>query len=77
VSTANGTRLARRFAANLRKRREGMDLSQGALAARAGYSKATVTAIERGTRTATLETIEHLAAALNVYDPRKMFWGKL
>ena len=65
--------LGEAFAVNLRRYRERMELSQSALAARAGYTSGHVSMLERGTRLPTLEAVEHLAAALNVTDPRKMF----
>lgn len=71
--TKEPIKLAALFAANLTHHRTKMDLSQSALGARAGYSLGHVSMLERGERTPTLEAIEHLAAALNVKDPREMF----
>lgn len=65
--------LARLFSNRLRRYREAMDLSQAALGARAGFSAGYIFLLEKGDRVPTLETIEHLARALNVKDPRLMF----
>ena len=65
--------LGESFAVNLRRHRERMDLSQAALAARAGVTTGHISMIERGTRNPSFEVIEHISAALNVRDPRKMF----
>ena len=65
--------LGESFAENLRRYRERMDVSQAALAVRAGVTTGHVSMLERGTRNPSFEVIEHLAAALNVRDPRKMF----
>ena len=77
MTRATGTKpmplLAMLFAMQLRSRREAMDLSQAALGARAGYTPGYVSQLERGEGVPTLETIEHLAKALNVKDPRMMF----
>jgi ribosome-binding protein aMBF1 (putative translation factor) len=65
--------LGESFADNLRRYRERMDLSQAALGARAGITVSHVSMLERGTRNPSFGVIEHIAAALNVRDPRKMF----
>jgi transcriptional regulator with XRE-family HTH domain len=65
--------LGESFATNLRYYRAKLDVSQAGLAARAGITTGHISMIERGTRNASFEVIEHLAAALNVRDPRKMF----
>jgi transcriptional regulator with XRE-family HTH domain len=65
--------LAQLFSRQLRRRREGADLSQAQLAARAGYAPGYVFLLEKGDRVPTLETIEHFARALGVRDPRLMF----
>jgi transcriptional regulator with XRE-family HTH domain len=65
--------LGESFAENLRSFRERMDLSQAALGARAGITVSHVSMLERGVRNPSFGVIEHIAAALNVRDPRKMF----
>ncbi len=65
--------LGESFAENLRRYRERLDVSQAGLAARAGVTTGHISMLERGTRNPSFEVIEHLAAALNVRDPRKMF----
>lgn len=51
-------------AANLKRRRIRMNLTQFEVAARAGLSVSMVSMLERGERAATLDTLEALAAAL-------------
>jgi transcriptional regulator with XRE-family HTH domain len=68
--------LGESFAENLRRYREKLDVSQAGLAARAGVTTGHISMLERGTRNPSFEVIEHLAAALNVQDPRKMFQVK-
>jgi transcriptional regulator with XRE-family HTH domain len=65
--------LGESFAANLRYHRAKLDVSQSGLAARAGVTTGHISMLERGTRNPSFEVIEHVAAALNVRDPRKMF----
>ena len=65
--------LGESFAVNLRRYREKLDVSQAGLAARAGVTTGHISMLERGTRNPSFEVIEHVAAALNVRDPRKMF----
>lgn len=65
--------LAILFSNRMRRYRESMELSQAQLAARAGFSTGYIFLLERGDRVPTLETIEHIARALNVKDPRLMF----
>ena len=67
--------LASLFAANLRKRRERMELSQSELAARAGYTVSMISMLERGNRQPSFAAIEHFAAALGCGHPREMFRG--
>lgn len=59
---------------NVKRLRERADLSQGHLAARAGLGNSYVSMLEAGTRSATLETVEHLANALGVH-PAALFLG--
>jgi transcriptional regulator with XRE-family HTH domain len=56
------------FARNLRKFRTGKNLSQEGLAELAGLHRTYVSSVERRERNVTLETLERLAAALEV-DP--------
>jgi transcriptional regulator with XRE-family HTH domain len=65
------------FAANLRRYRAAMQLSQQALATRAGLSIGHISMLERGLREPSFSVVGHLAAALNVKDPRAMFKGKI
>jgi predicted transcriptional regulator len=71
--TAGAQSLAESFAANLRYHRAKLDVSQSGLAARAGVTTGHISMLERGTRNPSFEVIAHVAAALNVRDPRKMF----
>jgi len=71
--TAKPQSLGESFAVNLRRYREKLDVSQAGLAARAGVTTGHISMLERGTRNPSFEVIEHVAAALNVRDPRKMF----
>lgn len=69
------TRLAELFQVNLKRYRQKADLSQNQLGARAGYTGGYVSSLERGIRVPTLETIEHLAGAMGLADPRMFFRG--
>ncbi len=59
-------KLAKAFRSNLQALRQKRNLTQQALADRAGISVAYVSLLERGERTPPLETIETLASALRV-----------
>jgi transcriptional regulator with XRE-family HTH domain len=65
--------LAALFAANLYRKRTALELTQAQLAARAGIAVGYVSRIERGERIPTFETVEHLAVAMGIHDPRTMF----
>ena len=54
------------IAANVRRLRQGKDLSQEALAEVCGYHRTYVGGIERGERNITIATLEALAGALGV-----------
>jgi transcriptional regulator with XRE-family HTH domain len=60
------------FARNVRLLRQQANLSQDALAERAGLHRTYVGSIERGERNVSLENIERLAKALNVPASRLM-----
>ena len=70
--TAKPQSLGESFAANLRRYRERMDVSQAGLGARARVTTGHVSMLERGIRQPSFAVIERLAGALNVRDPRKM-----
>jgi transcriptional regulator with XRE-family HTH domain len=72
-SRSTSQTLADSFSENLRYYRAKLDVSQSGLAARAGVTTGHISMLERGTRNPSFEVIEHVAAALNVRDPRKMF----
>ena len=57
------------FAANLRRIREERGMSQEALADAAGIDRTYVSALERELYSVSLDTLERLAAALNVPPP--------
>lgn len=54
------------FAANLRKRRLELGLSQEGLAERAGVHRTYIGMLERGEKNATLSSIDRIAVALDV-----------
>lgn len=59
-------RLRRVFADNLRRKRAERGLSQEALADKAGIDRTYVSALEREVYSASLDTIEKLAQALDI-----------
>ncbi len=59
-------KLAKAFRSNLQALRQKKNLTQQALADKAGISVAYVSLLERGERTPPLQTIETLASALGV-----------
>ena len=61
-----GTDFTRRFAERLRSMRAAKGMSQEELADAAGLHRTHVSLIERNHRSVRLETLERLAAALNV-----------
>ncbi len=63
-----------RLARNCRAARDAMELSQAALAARAGISLGMVCQIEQARRSASLETVALLAGALRpaIEDPAEL-----
>jgi transcriptional regulator with XRE-family HTH domain len=61
------TTLSQNLSNNLRRRRNRMRLSQQAVADRAELSVSYVSMLERGQRSAPLDTLEILAAALHVH----------
>jgi transcriptional regulator with XRE-family HTH domain len=68
--TASG--FVRQFGRNVRLIRERRALSQEALADAAGLHRTHISLIERGQRSARLETIQSLARALNVQPAELM-----
>jgi transcriptional regulator with XRE-family HTH domain len=58
------TTIAERFAANLRRLREGAGLSQEELAFRAGVHRTQISLLENGTRLPRFETLIRLAGAV-------------
>lgn len=66
-----GMRLRQIFATNLRRFRVEQDLSQEALADLAGIDRTYVSALERQVYSASLDTIEKLAAVLDI-DPQDL-----
>lgn len=65
VSSSNPvTRLI--VAKNVRALRQGLALSQEELAERSGLTQVSVSCIERGVTSTTLDVLDRLAAALNV-----------
>jgi transcriptional regulator with XRE-family HTH domain len=56
--------LAHQFGAVLRRRRETAGLSQEALAARSGLHRTTISLLERGQRTPSIDVVQKLARAL-------------
>jgi transcriptional regulator with XRE-family HTH domain len=58
--------LRRSFAANLRREREALGLSQQALANLAGRHRTYVGSVERGERNISIDSVEALARALGV-----------
>ena len=59
-------KLAETFAANVKRHREKLGISRGALAARLGIHRADVGRVERGNRDAKLSTVVKYAEALQV-----------
>lgn len=64
TSRATETRLA--FASNLRREREARNISQEALADRAGLHRTYVSSVERGERNISIDNMHRLAVALGV-----------
>lgn len=64
-----GKRLTSILAANLRRYRHAMRLSQEALAERSGLHRTYVGSVERGERNVTLSSLEVLARGLGVSVP--------
>ena len=71
-TSSHSPTLGESFAANLRRYRERMDVSQAGFGARARVTTGHVSMLERGIRQPSFAVIERLAGALNVRDPRKM-----
>lgn len=74
--TAKKIDLSSLFRENLVRRREasdgGVGISQAQLAARAGFTSAYISLLERGLRSPPLETVQRLAGAMGI-DPRSFF----
>lgn len=68
--------IQRRFAANLRRMREGRGWSQEALAERADLHRTYVSGLERGTRNPTIVVVGKIARALGVDAAELMKGGK-
>lgn len=66
----------RRFGDRIKSIRLQLKLSQEEMAFRCGITAAQVGYIERGERTATLETVEKLAAGLNMTSSELLDYGK-
>ena len=71
ILRAENTDLQKIVAANVRRFRQNMHLSQEQLADACGSHRTYIGAIERGERNITLATLSSLATALNV-SPAKM-----
>jgi transcriptional regulator with XRE-family HTH domain len=66
----------RNLARNLVRRRERFDISQAALAARAGVSIGTVADLEKQRRVPKWQTLEYLAGALGCAGRPEMLLGR-
>lgn len=71
ILRAENTDLQKIVAANVRRFRQHMHISQEQLADMCGYHRTYIGAIERGERNITLATLSSLATTLNV-SPEKM-----
>ena len=72
LSTEMGSRFVKKFGDRIRELREEQGMSQEVLADAAGLHRTHISLIERGQRSARLETVEQLAVALGIQPAELM-----
>jgi transcriptional regulator with XRE-family HTH domain len=68
--------LRKAFAANLRREREALGLSQKALAHEAGMHRTYIGSVERGECNISIDKVERLARALGLEPAELMMWRR-